>query len=138
MTLRLRLLPIVVAAAILPIAHAHDTDSQSGPLGKVSFAVDALETNFTAFMDQIIRMKPATAKGVYRAESYLFVVYVSDEAHFVAYAWPAHTHPFLYGVDRRQAMESIEGFIGFVRFLDERTEARRIHLVTSSAGAPPA
>ena len=37
MTLRLRLLPIVVAAAILPIAHAHDTDSQSGSLGKVSF-----------------------------------------------------------------------------------------------------
>ena len=36
-----------------------------GPLGKVSFAVDALETNFTAFMDQIIRSKPAAAKGVY-------------------------------------------------------------------------
>jgi large subunit ribosomal protein L1 len=35
------------------------------PLGKVSFAVDALETNFTAFMDQIIRSKPAAAKGVY-------------------------------------------------------------------------
>ena len=35
------------------------------PLGKVSFAVDALETNFTAFMDQIIRSKPSAAKGVY-------------------------------------------------------------------------
>jgi large subunit ribosomal protein L1 len=35
------------------------------PLGKVSFAVEALETNFTAFMDQIIRSKPAAAKGVY-------------------------------------------------------------------------
>jgi large subunit ribosomal protein L1 len=35
------------------------------PLGKVSFAIDALETNFTAFMDQIIRSKPAAAKGVY-------------------------------------------------------------------------
>ena len=35
------------------------------PLGKVSFAVDALETNFTAFMDQIIRSKPASSKGVY-------------------------------------------------------------------------
>ena len=35
------------------------------PLGKVSFAIDALETNFTAFMDQIIRSKPSAAKGVY-------------------------------------------------------------------------
>src|SRR5262245_33515894 len=36
MTLSLRVLPFVFAA-ILPIAHAHDTDSQTGPLGKVSF-----------------------------------------------------------------------------------------------------
>jgi large subunit ribosomal protein L1 len=34
-------------------------------IGKVSFAIDALETNFTAFMDQIVRMKPASSKGVY-------------------------------------------------------------------------
>jgi large subunit ribosomal protein L1 len=27
--------------------------------------VDALEQNFTAFMDQIIRSKPSAAKGVY-------------------------------------------------------------------------
>lgn len=35
------------------------------PIGKVSFSADALETNFSAFMDQIIRSKPAAAKGVY-------------------------------------------------------------------------
>jgi large subunit ribosomal protein L1 len=35
------------------------------PIGKVSFPIEALETNFTAFMDQIIRSKPAAAKGVY-------------------------------------------------------------------------
>ena len=35
------------------------------PIGKVSFALEALETNFTAFMDQIVRSKPAAAKGVY-------------------------------------------------------------------------
>ena len=35
------------------------------PLGKVSFALDALVSNFTAFMDQIIRSKPSAAKGVY-------------------------------------------------------------------------
>ena len=35
------------------------------PIGKVSFGVDALESNFTAFMDQIIRSKPSAAKGVY-------------------------------------------------------------------------
>jgi large subunit ribosomal protein L1 len=35
------------------------------PIGKVSFAVDALEQNFSAFMDQIVRSKPAASKGVY-------------------------------------------------------------------------
>jgi large subunit ribosomal protein L1 len=34
-------------------------------IGKVSFDLNALETNFTAFMDQIVRMKPASSKGVY-------------------------------------------------------------------------
>jgi large subunit ribosomal protein L1 len=35
------------------------------PIGKVSFAAEALETNFSAFMDQIVRSKPAASKGVY-------------------------------------------------------------------------
>jgi large subunit ribosomal protein L1 len=35
------------------------------PIGKISFEIDALETNFRAFMDQIVRSKPAAAKGVY-------------------------------------------------------------------------
>jgi large subunit ribosomal protein L1 len=35
------------------------------PIGKVSFGLEALESNFSAFMDQIIRSKPAAAKGVY-------------------------------------------------------------------------
>lgn len=34
-------------------------------IGKASFNLDALETNYTAFMDQIVRSKPAAAKGVY-------------------------------------------------------------------------
>jgi large subunit ribosomal protein L1 len=34
-------------------------------IGKVSFGADALETNFSAFMDQIVRSKPSAAKGVY-------------------------------------------------------------------------
>jgi large subunit ribosomal protein L1 len=34
-------------------------------IGKVSFGLDALEQNFTAFMDQIVRAKPAASKGVY-------------------------------------------------------------------------
>jgi large subunit ribosomal protein L1 len=34
-------------------------------IGKVSFGVEALEQNFTAFMDQIVRSKPAASKGVY-------------------------------------------------------------------------
>jgi large subunit ribosomal protein L1 len=35
------------------------------PIGKVSFGLEALETNFAAFMDQIVRSKPAASKGVY-------------------------------------------------------------------------
>jgi len=35
------------------------------PIGKVSFGADALNENFTAFMDQIVRAKPAASKGVY-------------------------------------------------------------------------
>ena len=35
------------------------------PIGKVSFGIEQLETNFTAFMDQIVRSKPPAAKGVY-------------------------------------------------------------------------
>jgi large subunit ribosomal protein L1 len=35
------------------------------PIGKVSFSVDALTTNFNALMDQLVRAKPPAAKGVY-------------------------------------------------------------------------
>lgn len=35
------------------------------PIGKVSFPVEALEQNFSALMDQIVRIKPSAAKGVY-------------------------------------------------------------------------
>ena len=35
------------------------------PIGKVSFGLEQLETNFNAFMDQIVRSKPASSKGVY-------------------------------------------------------------------------
>ena len=34
-------------------------------IGKVSFTIDALNENFTAFMDQIVRSKPSASKGVY-------------------------------------------------------------------------
>jgi large subunit ribosomal protein L1 len=34
-------------------------------IGKTSFSLDALETNYSAFMDQIVRSKPSAAKGVY-------------------------------------------------------------------------
>jgi len=37
----------------------------AAPLGKVSFDVDKLIVNFRAFMDAIVRAKPAAAKGVY-------------------------------------------------------------------------
>jgi len=34
-------------------------------IGKVSFPIESLETNFSAFMDTIVRAKPAATKGVY-------------------------------------------------------------------------
>ena len=34
-------------------------------IGKVSFPVESLESNFTAFMDTIVRAKPSATKGVY-------------------------------------------------------------------------
>jgi large subunit ribosomal protein L1 len=35
------------------------------PIGKVSFPIESLETNFNALMDQIVRSKPPSSKGVY-------------------------------------------------------------------------
>ena len=34
-------------------------------IGKTSFSLEALETNYSAFMDQIVRAKPSAAQGVY-------------------------------------------------------------------------
>jgi large subunit ribosomal protein L1 len=34
-------------------------------IGKVSFPLESLETNFSAFLDQIVRSKPTSSKGVY-------------------------------------------------------------------------
>jgi large subunit ribosomal protein L1 len=34
-------------------------------IGKASFALEALETNFGALMDQIVKSKPASSKGIY-------------------------------------------------------------------------
>ena len=34
-------------------------------IGKVSFPLESLETNFQALMDTIVRQKPSAAKGVY-------------------------------------------------------------------------
>jgi large subunit ribosomal protein L1 len=34
-------------------------------IGKVSFPIESLETNFNAFIDQIVRSKPSSSKGVY-------------------------------------------------------------------------
>ena len=41
------------------------------PLGKVSFGADKLLGNLAAFMDALIRLKPATSKGTYMKGVYL-------------------------------------------------------------------
>jgi large subunit ribosomal protein L1 len=41
------------------------TGNVHAPIGKVSFGIDQLAANFGAFMDQIVRAKPAAAKGTY-------------------------------------------------------------------------
>jgi large subunit ribosomal protein L1 len=41
------------------------TGNVHAPIGRVSFEVDKLKENFEAFMDSIIRSRPASAKGTY-------------------------------------------------------------------------
>ncbi|HSM03214.1 MAG TPA: 50S ribosomal protein L1 [Longimicrobiales bacterium] len=41
------------------------TGNVHAPIGKVSFDVEKLADNFGAFMDQIVRARPAAAKGAY-------------------------------------------------------------------------
>ncbi|MEJ2540522.1 MAG: 50S ribosomal protein L1 [Gemmatimonadota bacterium] len=41
------------------------TGNVHAPIGKVSFEPDQLADNFNAFMDQIVRARPAAAKGAY-------------------------------------------------------------------------
>ncbi|MBI4541750.1 MAG: 50S ribosomal protein L1 [Gemmatimonadetes bacterium] len=41
------------------------TGNVHAPIGKVSFSVEQLEANFSAFMDTIVRAKPPAAKGTY-------------------------------------------------------------------------
>ena len=35
------------------------------PMGKVSFGVDKILQNVTAFLETIVRLKPASSKGIY-------------------------------------------------------------------------
>jgi large subunit ribosomal protein L1 len=41
------------------------TGNVHAPIGRVSFDIDALSENLGAFMDQIVRARPAAAKGAY-------------------------------------------------------------------------
>jgi large subunit ribosomal protein L1 len=41
------------------------TGNVHAPIGRVSFDTDALSENLGAFMDQIVRARPAAAKGAY-------------------------------------------------------------------------
>ncbi len=41
------------------------TGNIHAPIGRVSFTVEQLEANFTAFMDTIVRSRPSAAKGTY-------------------------------------------------------------------------
>ena len=41
------------------------TGNVHAPIGKVSFSAEQLEQNYTAFMDTIVRARPAAAKGQY-------------------------------------------------------------------------
>ena len=41
------------------------TGNLHAPVGKVSFSQDHLQENLSAFMDSVVRAKPAAAKGTY-------------------------------------------------------------------------
>lgn len=65
-----------------------------------------------------------------------FSYFLGPDTPLVLYSWPAHSHPFAYTMDRRRARESVAGFREFLRFLAEDAGAGRVHVLTSSAGAP--
>jgi large subunit ribosomal protein L1 len=41
------------------------TGNVHAPIGRVSFEVEQLQENFSAFMDSIVRSRPAATKGTY-------------------------------------------------------------------------
>ena len=50
---------------INPVSYTHLDVYKRQPIGKVDFDLDKIVENFKAFMDQIIRLKPASSKGQY-------------------------------------------------------------------------
>lgn len=62
--------------------------------------------------------------------------YLGRQGVFISYAWPSQHSLFAYDEDKANARYSTRYFRLFLQFLAARTDARRIHIIAHSAGAP--
>jgi pimeloyl-ACP methyl ester carboxylesterase len=62
--------------------------------------------------------------------------YLGADSVFISYAWPSRGKLLAYGKDKATARDSTRSFRLFLQFLADNTDARKIHLIGHSAGAP--
>lgn len=74
------------------------------------------------------------ATAVYRTAEFCQVA--GRDGVFIAYSWPAQSNPFNYVGDSVTARVSARNLRQFLLYLGEQTDARRIHVLSYSAGAP--
>ena len=74
------------------------------------------------------------ATAIYRTAEFCQVA--GRDGIFIAYSWPAQSNPFNYVGDSVTARVSARNLRQFLIYLGEETNARRIHVLSYSAGAP--
>ena len=62
--------------------------------------------------------------------------YLGADSVFISYAWPSRGKLLAYGKDKASARDSTRSFRLFLQFLADNTDARKVHLIGHSAGAP--
>jgi len=65
-----------------------------------------------------------------------FGLYLNKGGVHMAFAWPSKDDLFAYEKDKMMAVASIRDFRLLLTFLAQQTDARRIHILGHSAGAP--
>ncbi|MEM7146972.1 MAG: alpha/beta hydrolase [Verrucomicrobiota bacterium] len=65
-----------------------------------------------------------------------FSHFMQRDGVFIAYSWPSSTSPFGYSKQIQRREVSVRNLREFLVYLAEETNAKKIHVVTFSAGAP--